>query len=260
MSLNPQQARLAFATFIAVSAAIAVNILYLQDQSVALATARTKAERVKMKTEAERTKRLALEPREMPAAKAAAGTASATAIVPLPAVSERAGRFSPSSGQIDRASLPSQEAEMRMPELVKAIQQKLVQRGYEPGTPDGVTGVVTRAAIMAYEHDQGVALTGEPSETILQHLQSGSSAQPGGFQKPRPHRSASAEQIIRTVQHALAQLGYFGGKVDGRTGDDTIRAVREYEMDAGLTPTGRVSAPLLIKLARSTSSPKAAAR
>ena len=260
MSLNPQQARLALALFVAVGAAISVNILYLQDQSVASATARTKAERGKMKAEAERTKRLALEPREMPAAKAAAATATAAAIVPLPAVSERAGWFSPSSGQIDRASLPSSEAEMRMPDLVKAIQQKLVQRGYEPGTPDGVTVVVTRADIMAYEHDQGLALTGEPSETILQHLQSGSSAKPGGFQKPRPHRSASAEQIIRTVQHALAQLGYFAGKVDGRTGDDTIRAIREYEMDAGLTPTGRVSAPLLIKLARSTSGPKAGAR
>ena len=258
MSLKPQQARLALAMFIAVGAAISVNILYMQDQSVASATARSKAERVKMKADAERTKRLALEPREMPAAKAAA--VATAAIVPLPAVSERAGRFSPSAGQIERASLPSSETEMRMPELAKSIQQKLVQRGYEPGTPDGVTGVVTRAAIMAYEHDQGLALTGEPSETLLQHLQSGSSAKPGGFQKPRPHRSASAEQIIRTVQHSLAQLGYFAGKVDGRTGDDTIRAIREYEMDAGLTPTGRVSAPLLIKLARSSSGSKAAAR
>ncbi len=258
MSLKPQQARMALAMFIAVGAAISVNILYLQDQSVASAVARSKAERVKMKAEAERTKRLALEPREMPAAKAAA--VATAAIVPLPAVSERTGRFAPSAGQIERASLPSSEAEMRMPELVKSIQQKLVQRGYEPGTPDGVTGVVTRAAIMAYEHDQGLALTGEPSESILQHLQSGSSAKPGGFQKPRPHRSASAEQIIRTVQHSLAQLGYFAGKVDGRTGDDTIRAIREYEMDAGLTPTGRVSAPLLIKLARSSSGPKSAAR
>ena len=268
MSLTPFRARTAFSAFLLIGAAIGGNILYLQDEALVSAVARSKAEQVKLWAEAHRERRLALDAKEMPAAKAqtqsgpqaGAETPAMTKIVPLPAVADRTGRFAPSAGQIERTSMPATEAEMRMPDVVKAIQQKLGQRGYEPGTPDGVTGVVTRAAIMAYEHDYGLPLTGEPSENLLHHLQSASGGKPVGAPKSRQPRSGNAEQIIRTVQQSLAQLGYFGGKIDGRPGDDTVRSIREYEMDAGLVPTGRVSAPLLMKLARSTSGPKAASR
>ena len=257
MSLTPRQARLAFSFFLLTGSAIAINILYLQDQSMLSAAARTKAEQVKLRAEADRVRRLALEPKEMPGAKA---KSIANSIVPLPAVTERSSRFTPSASQLERAAMPSSEADMRMPEIVKGIQQQLVQKGYEPGTPDGVTGVVTRAAIMAYEHDHGLQLTGEPSETLLGHMQGNAAAKSGGASKHRPPRSGNAEQITRTVQQSLAQLGYFAGKIDGRAGDDTVRSIREYEMDAGLTPSGRISAPLLIKLARSSSGPKAQGR
>ena len=254
MSLTPFQARLAVATFLLVGSAIGGNILYLQDAALVSAVARSKVEQVKQRAEASRERRLALEPKEMPAAKAEA----ITRLVPLPAVAERTGRFAPSAGQLEKAAMPASETEMRLPEVVKGIQQKLGQRGYEPGTADGVTGVVTRAAIMAYEYDHGLILTGEPSDTLLHHLQIGT-ARPATAPKLRQQRAGNAEQITRTVQQSLAQLGYFAGKIDGRAGDDTVRSIREYEMDAGLVPTGRVSAPLLMKLARSTTG-KAASR
>ena len=259
MSLTPFQARMAFAAFLLVGSAIGGNILYLQDEAMVSAMARAKAEQAKQRAEVNRERRLALEPKEMPAAQALAKAQAITRIVPLPAVSERTGRFAPSAVQLERAAMPSAETEMRMPEVVKGIQQKLGQRGYEPGTPDGVTGVVTRAAIMAYEYDHGLALTGEPSETLLQHMQRGTAARPGNAPRPRQARSGNAEQIIRTVQQSLSQLGYFAGKIDGHAGDDTVRSIREYEVDAGLVPSGRVSAPLLMKLARSTTG-KAPAR
>ena len=257
MSLTPFQARMALSAVLLSAAAIATNILFLQDQTTVSSAARAKSEQVKLRAEADRVRRLALAPKEAPGAKP---QSLVNMIVPTPAVEERAGRFSPSSGQLERVAMPSAEAEMRMPEIVKGIQQKLVQKGFEPGTPDGVTGVVTRAAIMAYEHDHGLPVTGEPSELLLQHMQGAGAAKPANGQaslaKRRPPRSGNAEQITRTVQQSLAQLGYFAGKIDGRTGDDTVRAIREYEMDAGLTPSGRVSAPLLIKLARSSTTQK----
>ena len=255
MSLTPFQARFSLTIFLLVGSAIGGNILYFQDQALVSMVARSKAEQTKQRAEANRERRLALEPKEMPAAKAQA----MTKIEPLPAVADRTGRFAPSAGQFEGTGIGPAETEMRMPELVKAIQQKLGQRGYEPGTPDGVTGVVTRAAIMAYEHDNGLALTAEPSESLLKQLQTAAGPRPGGAPKSRQTRSANAEQILRTVQQALAQLGYFAGKIDGRAGDDTVRSIREYEVDAGLVPTGRVSAPLLMKLARSTTG-KAASR
>ena len=265
MSLTPFQARLALSSVLLAGTAIATNILYLQDQTTVSSAARAKSEQMKLRAEADRIRRLALEPQEAAGAKP---KSLVNMIVPIPAVQERTGRFAPSAGQLERAAMPATESEMRMPEIVKGIQQKLVQKGYEPGTPDGVTGVVTRAAIMAYEHDHGLQITGEPSDVLLQHMQaasgakgaSGQSAAHAGGAKNRPPRSGNAEQITRTVQQSLAQLGYFAGKIDGRAGDDTVRSIREYEMDAGLTPSGRVSAPLLIKLARSSSGQKPPAR
>ena len=261
MSLTPFQARMALSAVLLAGAAIATNILFLQDQTAVSSAVRAKSEQFKLRAEADRVRRLALEPKEVAGAKP---KSLVNLIVPMPAVEERAGRFAPSASHLERAAMPSTEAEMRLPEIVKGIQQKLVQRGYEPGTPDGVTGVVTRAAIMAYEHDHGLQVTGEPSEVLLQHMQGPgaakqANAQPG-VAKSRPQRSGNAEQITRTVQQSLAQLGYFAGKIDGRAGDDTVRSIREYEMDTGLTPTGRVSAPLLIKLARSSSAQKPPAR
>ena len=190
-------------------------------------------------------------------------------------ITERVGRFAPTAAQLDRPPVPAPvlapvsapltaplplEPELRFPEIVRSVQQLLGQKGYEPGTPDGVAGLVTRAAVMAYEHDNGLPLSGEPAEQVLRHLQGQGASKEQRAQLGRQPRSAQAEQVIRSVQQSLAALGYFSAKVDGRHGEDTVRAIREYEMDAGLVPTGRVSAPLLLKLARSTSTAKTAGR
>ena len=45
------------------------------------------------------------------------------------------------------------------PETIRAIQRELQARGYEAGAADGVPRLVTRAAIMAYEHDNGLPLS-----------------------------------------------------------------------------------------------------
>lgn len=279
MSTTPFQARLALAGFLAVGAGTAVNILYFQDPAVVSGTAKQKTERAAQRAEADRRRRLALDPKE--AAPAATGQArsklepariaavlreapEAPPAATSSAQTGRVGRFAPSGGQFERTAATVAiatavpEPELRMPEIVKAIQTHLGRRGYEPGTPDGVVGVITRAAIMAYEHDQGLPLTGEPSEQVLQHLQGLPASRPASAHGRSATRSPNADQIIRTVQQTLAQLGYFTGKIDGHSGEETVRAIREYEMDVGLVPSGRISAPLLLKLAGSTTSKSAA--
>ena len=54
--------------------------------------------------------------------------------------------------------------------------------------------------------------------------------------------------MIRTVQQGLAALGYLVGRVDGRLGEDTVKAIRDFEMDKGLVPKGRISAELVAHL------------
>ena len=52
----------------------------------------------------------------------------------------------------------------------KALQRGLTRAGFDAGTPDGVIGKKTEAAITAYQQSRGLAVTGEPSRPLLQAL------------------------------------------------------------------------------------------
>ncbi|EAS51725.1 putative efflux transporter, RND family, membrane fusion protein subunit [Aurantimonas manganoxydans SI85-9A1] len=49
---------------------------------------------------------------------------------------------------------------------VRALQQRLETLGYSPGTVDGVLGASTRAAIRAYQRDNGLEVTGEVTPAL----------------------------------------------------------------------------------------------
>ena len=136
-------------------------------------------------------------------------------------------------------------------DVTRAIQRELKERGYDAGLADGQPGLMTRAAIMAYEHDRNMNLTGEPTSQLLKQILLDTHPL-----RVAPRSAASQEQsvqathVIRTVQQSLVTLGYLSGKVDGRMGDDTVRAIREFEHDQGLHETGRVSGQLVARLSR----------
>lgn len=133
-------------------------------------------------------------------------------------------------------------------DLVRAIQRELKAKGYETGAVDGVPGLVTRGAIMAYETDQDLPLTGEPRQALLQHLVLGSAGiEPGAGDRAKP--GPEAEAVIRAVQRAFRQLGYMTTLPDGRLNDATRRAIRKFEADRKLRETGRISGELLARLA-----------
>jgi peptidoglycan hydrolase-like protein with peptidoglycan-binding domain len=65
--------------------------------------------------------------------------------------------------------------------------------------------------------------------------------------------------VIRTVQQRLAALGYRIGRADGWLGEDTVKAIRDFEMDKGLVPKGRISAELVARLS-DAAAPKSSGR
>ncbi|MGD9783879.1 MAG: peptidoglycan-binding protein [Hyphomicrobiaceae bacterium] len=144
--------------------------------------------------------------------------------------------------------------------VVRHVQQSLSARGYLPGDADGVQGVVTRAAIMAFEHDQGLPLTGEASLTLVAALESSGSASAAAGSAAAAPPSPEAEQIIRTVQQSLERLGYRPGPTDGRVGSTTAAAIRGFERDHNLPESGRISGLLLVHLARQAERGRLAAR
>ena len=133
-------------------------------------------------------------------------------------------------------------------EVTRAVQRELQIRGYETGARDGVAGVMTRGAILAFEHDQGLSLTTRPSQELLKAIILGEGGKPGA--KSAKPETAEAQDVIRSVQRSLLKLGYKAGIANGRMTPETTRAIRAFEGDQALNETGRVSGPLISRLAR----------
>jgi len=129
--------------------------------------------------------------------------------------------------------------------LIKAIQRELVQAGYAPGTPDGVAGMTTNAALLAYQYDHGLPMTAEPSEELLEALILGLPKVPGGS---RSGLGPAAQQLVKTVQSSLEGLGFSVGRIDGQLGPMTQAAIRRFEHKSGMSPSGRISARLIRQL------------
>ena len=161
----------------------------------------------------------------------------------------RTARVKPDWAAADVAAPPAKpQANV---DTLRAVERELRRRGYGSVASDGAMRPMTRAAIMAYEFDHGLPLTGEASDQLLSALLFGGA--PGA--DPRAvHKVATAEaqELVRSVQQSLSALGYHPGPVDGQLEDDTQRAIREFEMDKGLVPKGRVSAEVLARLRQPT--------
>jgi peptidoglycan hydrolase-like protein with peptidoglycan-binding domain len=153
------------------------------------------------------------------------------------------------------AARPSTPASGDNPDIVTGIQRELAARDYDLGAPDGTASATTRAAIMAWEHDNGLSLTGEPTAAVLKAIILGvdpaTGAQIASELKALPkEREPRTQHLIRSVQQSLADLGYVLGTASGQMNDDTAKAIREFEQEQGLPTTGRISATLISRLAR----------
>lgn len=130
--------------------------------------------------------------------------------------------------------------------LVREVQAALAARGYQPGAADGSAGPVTRAAILAFEHDHGLAATAEASEALLAALRAPGRPVAGGARWEQPTEAAGS--LVRAVQQQLIASGYLRGQPSGVPDAPTVTAIRAFETAHQLTPTGRISAPLVARL------------
>lgn len=136
-------------------------------------------------------------------------------------------------------------------DVVRSIQRGLGVQGYEPGTPDGIMGLMTRAAIMAYEFDNGLALTAEPSEDLMRRIEQGSAAAAPGSRKATPSvKTLEAATLIRNVGTWLSAIGYPVTKTETSMTAPLMRSIRDYEASQKMPETGRISAPLVARLSR----------
>lgn len=70
------------------------------------------------------------------------------------------------------SSVRSAPASSSQKDLVREIQQRLVELGFDPGPVDGLLGQKTRAAITAFQRRQGLAADGRATPQVLDALKS----------------------------------------------------------------------------------------
>ncbi|MGU5617574.1 peptidoglycan-binding domain-containing protein, partial [Aeromonas caviae] len=93
---------------------------------------------------------------------------------------------SPSTGSMS-APAPARPA---ADETVRAVQQKLNELGYNAGPADGLMGRGTRAAIIVFQQDRGLAATGVADQTLLFQLRQVPSGSARGVGANAPSRSS----------------------------------------------------------------------
>lgn len=234
--MTPGQARIALLGFLLVATGVVANAHFRQTRATGAAIAENEGAPAPSRTQRARKASEAV-PADVAAPR---WSTTATGEAAL-----RIARFSADAAKLDRA--PDVAQDPVSAKTIAAIQRELTARGYGPLAGEGTLDLTTRAAIMAFEHDRGLPLTGEPSEGLLKVILLGGSASIDPM-APSRGRSAQAEQMIRTVQQRLAALGYRVGHIDGRMGEDTVKAIRDFEMDSGLVPNGRISAEVVTRL------------
>jgi peptidoglycan hydrolase-like protein with peptidoglycan-binding domain len=234
--MTPFRMRLCVVVFLAVAAAISINALYLQDAPrIAGAAVQSFA----------------------PVADVALASTAATASLPKKPLAASAERpAEPPANVAEPAARPIAPRPTAKPapaKLVKAIQRELSDRGYAVGEGNGVLGLQSRAAIVAYEFDEQMPLTGEASEMVLKSLIFGRAAGKGG---PGPvERFERRRRLVTEVQVALAALRYRSGPADGRLDAETREAIRKFESDHRLQAGGRLTERVLLELVIVTGRP-----
>ena len=116
---------------------------------------------------------------------------------------------------------------------IRETKQELAEHGYSSGAIDGILDQATRDAIRAYQRDAGLAVTGEPSSELLEHLR----------QSGLPNA-----ELVLNIEDELQRHGYAAGTVDGVIDQRTRDAIRAYQSDVGLAITGQANDALLASL------------
>ncbi len=132
---------------------------------------------------------------------------------------------------------------MTMPYSVAAVQRALNDLGYSAGPVDGLMGGKTRGAIRAYQIDNNLPVSGEPSRTLYEHIQRTLTARVN----PAPAPSVDSASVVE-IQTRLRDRGYNIGAINGTLDSSTTAAIRAFQGDAGMPVNGLANAALLDQL------------
>jgi peptidoglycan hydrolase-like protein with peptidoglycan-binding domain len=118
--------------------------------------------------------------------------------------------------------------------FVTQLQQALRVLGYYDGEVTGIYDDATTAAVGALQTDLGLPATGQYD-----------SATDAALRERIGARLATIGTGIAELQQALADRGYYQGPIDGRFNDATVAAIKAFQTDLGVPPTGIIDVATL---------------
>lgn len=116
-----------------------------------------------------------------------------------------------------------------------ALQQDLADAGYFDGEIDGVYGPETVAAVQALQKANGLPQTGTVDKATEAALRAELEAAGGAAAKESMASTAAVQQTLKLA-------GYWDGPIDGQWTDELTDALKEFQTDLGVEPTGEVDA------------------
>ena len=135
----------------------------------------------------------------------------------------------------------STEAHASVRQYTTALQTDLKAAGYFQGPVDGVYGPETVQAVEDLQSDAGLPVTGLVDRATRAAL---------GEALEQEGQSAAANELVEatSVQTLLKLAGYWPGAIDGTWTPELERALKEFQRDLGVEPTGTVDAATLAAL------------
>lgn len=128
-------------------------------------------------------------------------------------------------------------------DVLKDIQYKLTQLGFDTRGTDGLMGKNTQRAFLKYRQAKQL---GNPNYTHLDALlvmNVDSTLKQQEKEKEatqKKQQKAQQEQQVRYIQSGLSALGYRIGRIDGMFGSKTANAIKAFQKKQGMTPTGKM--------------------
>jgi peptidoglycan hydrolase-like protein with peptidoglycan-binding domain len=132
-------------------------------------------------------------------------------------------------------------AEVAVRDYTTALQQSLLDAGYYDGEVDGVYGPATVAAIEALQQAHGLPSTGTLDKGTAAALQADLTAQGGAL-------AQEAVASTAAVQQTLNIAGFWDGPVDGEWTPELTEALKDFQTELGVKPTGTVDAATIAAL------------
>ena len=124
-------------------------------------------------------------------------------------------------------------------DAIKNLQQLLSDRGFYGGAIDGISGSMTKEAIILAQKTYGLTADGVAGSLTLAALEVGSNNVVAiGYKEPSNISDGLSNNSIAEGQRLLSRLGFYEGAIDGVQGSKTTAAIKKAQTLYGLPVDG----------------------